>query len=160
MADIAIREAASRFGSDSPPYDGGPAPYPAGGDPGAYAPPDGSRGNAFQHMVWNGLMVEKMGYDAAKGFADRHEMISLSSDPQIRSWELHLRGMDFANNYYGRELAEQLLATNAGKNFEQRLFDEAEAFVRADQACWIKNYDADRTRVDPVYFDSSRCGLS
>ena len=82
-------------------------------------------GNAFQHMVWNGLMVEHL------GFADRHELDSLSNVPQTRTWELYLRGMDLANNWYGREMAQRLLSTKPGKNFQRRFFDEAEAFVRS-----------------------------
>jgi hypothetical protein len=159
LADIAIREAGVRFGTSGG-REGGPAPYPAGGDRAQYSPPDGSMGNAFQHMAWNGLMVEKLGYEAAKGFADRHEMTSLSGDPQIRTWDLHHRGMDLANNWYSRELAERVLATNPGKNFQRRFFDEAEEFVRDDRACWIVNYDADRAVELPRFNrGGSRCGL-
>lgn len=154
----ARREAGERFGSkgDVSPY--GPPPLLPADNYADYGPPDGSRGNAFQHMVWNGLMVKYVGREAAKGFADRHEMGTLNADLLLREWELHLRGMDFANNHYGRELAVKILATNPGKNFEERLYDEAERIVRDDQACWISNYDADRQSARPTYDDPSRCG--
>ncbi len=160
VAQMARREAGIRFGSKDGLPPGGPVPAPSGtGDPG-YGPPDGSMGNTFQHMVWNALMVDKVGYDRAKGFADRHEMTNISSDPQTATWELHLRGMDFANNHYGRELGVELLRTSSGSAFRQRLCDEAERFVRElDLACWVENYDANRRSTDPIYHDPSRCGL-
>ncbi len=127
-------------------------------------PPDGSKGNAYQHMVWNGLMAKMMGKESAKGFADRHE---------TDSWTvqfLYFRGMDFANNHYGRELASRLMASS-DKNFEQVFFEEAERFVKeggktlpggvqAGRACWIQNFAtaAPYGTDNPVYADPSRCG--
>jgi hypothetical protein len=159
MADIAYREAGLRFGNRGGRM-GGPLPYPAGGDRAQYGPPDGSMGNAFQHMVWNGLMVAKLDNAAAKGFADRHEMTTLSGDPQLRNWELHLRGMDFANNWYGREIAQQVLAMSSEDDFERRFFDEAERFVRSGKACWIANHSADRATQQPRFSgNGARCGV-
>lgn len=39
----------------------------------------------------------------------------------------------------GRELARLLLVVSS-RNFERRLFDRAERFVREGHACWIRNY--------------------
>lgn len=72
---------------------------------------------------------------------------------------LFFRGMDFANNHYGRELARSLLS-ESGDRFEQRLFDSAERFVRAGLACSIANYGSARPYgvEDPRYLQESRCG--
>jgi RHS repeat-associated protein len=158
LADRARAEAARRFGGEDQDYyaNGYGVDYPGGGGSAVEGvPTDGSPGNAFQHMVWNGLMVEAFGYDRAKGFADRHE-----TDSYTRNW-LFFRGMDFANNFYGRELADHLL-DRPRRNFDERLFDEAERFVRAGLACTVSNFEtASRgsTGEPPVYVDPSRCGL-
>ena len=54
---------------------------------------DNDNANAFKHAYWNALMVDWIGVDLAKEFADAHEygQISLSSD------------MDKENNEQGRE---------------------------------------------------------
>ena len=109
-------------------------------------------------------MAKMMGKESAKGFADRHE---------TDSWTvqfLYFRGMDFANNHYGRELASRLMASS-DKNFEQVFFEEAARFVKeggktlpggvqAGRACWIQNFAtaAPYGTDNPVYADPSRCG--
>lgn len=60
---------------------------------------DGTRANAVQHCIWNAAMRFWYGYNAAKGFADRHESC------QPFGW---LKIMDYVNNEIGRQLGRSV----------------------------------------------------
>jgi len=95
--------------------------------------PDGSRLNAFLHMTINAYLMWTWDEATAKGFADRHEMINEGETVDLN--DRRNRGMDLANNYYGRELAKPLLGLS-WKNFKVQWQQKAAEFVEHDKACW------------------------
>jgi hypothetical protein len=67
-----------------------------------------------------------------------------------------------ANNFYGRQLASQLLGSDlSNEQFIVRLFDAVERFVKVqNDACWIRNWENGQTNgMNPVYNRPSRCGI-
>lgn len=95
--------------------------------------PDGSRLNAFLHMTINAYLMWTWDEQTAKGFADRHEMPN--EDHPLSQNDLFHRGMDLANNYYGRELSRPLLGLS-WENFKVVWQQKASQFVEDDKACW------------------------
>nr|CEL15614.1 Mll6838 protein [Kibdelosporangium sp. MJ126-NF4] len=62
------------------------------------APPDGSLGNAFQHVYWSALLTVYFNADIAKEFTDAHEMVAGNSADDKKD----LQRMDLYNNWLGR----------------------------------------------------------
>ena len=121
-------------------------------------PPDGSPGNAFQHMFWNGLMVFSLGEQKAKEFADRHETTPIgSANPD--QFYMH-RQMDFANNHYGREIGSRV-ADEGKAGRRQRLRDRITEFVTAELACGRHPSEREGGELvwDGGFVDPSRCGF-
>ena len=115
--------------------------------------PDGSRLNAFLHMTINAYLMWTWDEDTAKGFADRHEMINEGETVDLN--DRRNRGMDLANNYYGRELAKPLLGLS-WKNFKVQWQLKAAEFVENDRACWRRLDETGLFRGD--FQIASRCG--
>ena len=124
-------------------YGSGAGPY---GTYGKFTdrPPDGSPGNAFQHIVWSALLTWRFGPGTAKEITDRHE-----TDPRAVSAEM-FRQMDFANNYYGRALAPMVGVFDS-------LVTAARQFVDAGLACTRHRRGTEYTGP---FVDARRCGLS
>lgn len=152
LAELARQEASSRFLGQ--PYD----THDYDRNYGKGEPPDGSQGNAFMHMAWNALMVLELGPNDAKTIADNHE-----TSAQDGGSPLWFRGMDYANNFYGRQISWRHYTRDPQKwpSIRRIILDEIERFVRDGSACWIDNYDRAKKDIEPAHYaDASRCGLS
>lgn len=150
MAEIAKRTAADDYGqltdwSDGPTY-------------GRYAgePPDGSRGNAYQHVIWSALLAVDFGEQTAKELGELHE----STDPGGPNTQMH-RQMDLANNYYGRQFGLRYGAS-AGGSYTRALplvRQPAKAFVDAGHACERVDSDPSFIGHEGRFVDPTRCGI-
>jgi hypothetical protein len=64
---------------------------------------DGTKGNAFQHALWNALMTQWKGSDLAADFAYAHENYPRNPNDALEST---LRNMDLINNDVGRQIGQ------------------------------------------------------
>lgn len=77
---------------------------------------DGTEGNAFKHAYWSALMTNDIGEDAAKMFADAHEVMPASKHTDVRYeyTEAQHTEMDLFFNELGRKVALDLKKQYAG----------------------------------------------
>lgn len=91
---------------------------------------DGTRQNTLRHALWNALMTQAAGYDAAKMFADAHEVLSQDTLNDLyrgfRVWE-HMN-MDLFFNELGRQSYLEL-----EKEQERGMIDEISTHMIIDR---------------------------
>ena len=116
--------------------------------------PDGSRANAFLHAMLNALLTYEFGVDMAKDIADRHEVLNCCEWPNLNS-RMH-RGMDLANNSYGRQIAAPLWGLSP-PDFHQAAFNAIYAFAEADLVC-RRDWDSETGTWSGPYARPERCG--
>ncbi len=95
---------------------------------------DNWEGNAYKHAMWNAVMTDLMGYEAAKKWADAHE--DLPNNP-VKS-----KKMDLYNNEIGRQIALQ----HAGQGYD--VFSK-EILNAIDSNVTINSTDDIRIRLMP-----------
>jgi hypothetical protein len=135
------------------PVNGG-SPRPYSGYSGG-GPPDGSAGNAFKHMFWSGMIAHHYGKSIAKQLTDAHETEG-SFDASVAT-RMH-RQMDFANNFYGRELAGQ--GFSGVIEISLALRERVAAFVDAGHACTRAPGNPNTPQYDGPFVRESRCGFT
>lgn len=92
---------------------------------------DGFPGNAFQHAVWNASLVQSVGVEWAKLFADAHE-----TQP-YPTRDAHAM-MDYKNNHEGRQIGFNLPAGSSAIIIKDAIYQAQKNGILQSYACPTK----------------------
>ena len=122
-------------------------------------PPDGSKGNAYQHIIWNILLLEFLSEEEVKALVTAHEIEETPDAPDDIQNPM-FRQMDMANNYYGQQLFKTLPGSGTTEAKRVRSDQAVRDFIAAGKACSRKRGDPSRRAYTEGFESPARCGIA